>query len=145
MGYIQQWDISKLIDKLEDFDREVEENKGLHTAEHLYEFKKTLKQFERVSYDKKGNLKQKSFKKTPSKVSTEDDESNTFMTEAMLKASKDVAQADEGPEEEYEKDVVLVHRWKAHTDGITSLTFNNDPVFIASSSFDKNVYIWSEN
>ena len=44
-----------------------------------------------------------------------------------------------GPED----DVVLVHRWKAHEEGINWVTFVEEPECIATCSFDRNVYIWS--
>jgi hypothetical protein len=50
-----------------------------------------------------------------------------------------------GEEDKSEKDVYLMHCWKAHADGITWVTFNENPSFIVSSSFDKNVYIWNEH
>jgi WD40 repeat protein len=45
-----------------------------------------------------------------------------------------------------DKDVVMVHNWKAHQDCINCVTYvpelNQDKGIIASCSFDRNVYIW---
>jgi WD40 repeat protein len=123
MGNMHKCDLSNLIRKLQEFDRHQEANK--HSSYGVREFKKTLNQFEKMhNFDAP----------TEQKAKHEEDKSNTFLTKADVEE-----------EEKEEKDVFLVQRWKAHTDGITWVTFNEDPSFIATSSFDKNVYIWNEN
>lgn len=41
------------------------------------------------------------------------------------------------------RDVHLVKRWKAHTDGINQVCFVEDPLCLATCSFDCNVKIWT--
>jgi WD40 repeat protein len=41
--------------------------------------------------------------------------------------------------------VYLVHRWKAHSDGINCVTFVPEINVIASCSFDCHVYIWNKD
>lgn len=126
MGYIHKWDLSRLIKKLEDFDQKVEESKGQHRAELLNEFLGGLKQFEKVAYNE--DLKIEEEKKEPLRATFKEvDDSNTFMTEAMNKDSKDPTVKDESLKIDPDKNVVILNRWKAHTDGITWITFNDDP------------------
>lgn len=146
MGYLHKWDLSKLISKLVQFDKQVDESKGQNTAEMLHDFKKSLKQFETTgTNDDPKDIEEE--KKEPKKASfrlEQDEDSSTFMTEAMLKAGKGTDPVASKAEENKDKDVILLNRWKAHTDGITWVTYNNDPPFIVTSSFDKNVYIWND-
>lgn len=151
MGYIHKWDLSKLINKLVAFDKQVDESKNQNTAEMLHDFKKTLKQFETTgTQEDHKDIEEE--KKEPKKASFRletDDDSSTFMTEAMLKGAKakDVNHAPVASLDfmkNKDKDVILLNRWKAHTDGITCVTHNSDPSFIVTSSFDKNVYIWND-
>lgn len=135
MGYMHKWDISRLIDKLDQLDKIVEESVGHKTAEKLIEFKKKFRQFET---SRKAREESKESKTVRPKRAAKD--ANTFMTEASIKEAKD------GEEDKAEeKDVILIKWWKAHTDGITWVTFNSDPWFFVSSSFDKNVYIWNQD
>eukprot|EP00357_Protocruzia_adherens_P001233 CAMPEP_0115009238 /NCGR_PEP_ID=MMETSP0216-20121206/22477_1 /TAXON_ID=223996 /ORGANISM="Protocruzia adherens, Strain Boccale" /LENGTH=921 /DNA_ID=CAMNT_0002376975 /DNA_START=26 /DNA_END=2791 /DNA_ORIENTATION=+ len=41
------------------------------------------------------------------------------------------------------EDVLLLKEWKAHSDGITSVSYYSDPPCVTSSSFDCNAHIWS--
>ncbi len=59
---------------------------------------------------------------------------NTFVT--GVDASKEPIKIEDS-------DVVLVHRWKAHSDGINWVSYVRELKCIASASFDCNVYIWS--
>jgi WD40 repeat protein len=49
----------------------------------------------------------------------------------------------EDPLEFKNEDIQMVHRWKAHTDGINWVTFVEDLNCIASCSFDCHVYMWN--
>jgi len=136
MGNMHKWDLSKLIDKLAAFDYQMEHNK--HSGYGISEFKETLTQYERIYSFSEDSDQEDSPEKTQQYV---EDDSKTFLTTAKVAAKE--GEKVEDTEDNSEKDVVLVHRWKAHTDGVTWVTFNKDPTFIATSSFDKNVYIWN--
>lgn len=99
MGYMHKWDISRLIDKLEQLDRIVEESKGHRTAEKLLEFKKKFRQFET---SRKVREESKESKTVRPKKTAKD--GTTFMTEASLKEAKDGAEEDKVEE----KDVILI-------------------------------------
>jgi len=42
-------------------------------------------------------------------------------------------------------DVVKADIWKAHTDGVTCITFIAEMGLVVSSSYEGNVYIWNRN
>jgi len=137
MGNMHKWDLSRLIGKLTDFDAKMEADK--HSGFGISEFKETLHQFERIysfDDDKKEN-------KTKTKdTKYYEDKSNTFLTTSKVECKEDEQNKED--KDNLEKDVFLINRWKAHTDGVTWVTFNENPTFIVTSSFDKNVYIWNE-
>ena len=138
MGNMHKWDLSKLIDKLTEFDKKMDIDK--HSGYGIREFKETLNQFEEMhNFDKEKSSEERKGKNWE----TQEDKSNTFLTSAKVNSGN--ASKGEEEEDKSDRDVFLVNRWKAHTDGITWVTYNEDPTFIATSSFDKNVYIWNEN
>mmetsp|Transcript_1430 Transcript_1430/g.1262 ORF Transcript_1430/g.1262 Transcript_1430/m.1262 type:complete len:155 (+) Transcript_1430:67-531(+) len=139
MGNMHKWDLSRLIDKLTKFDERMEANK--HSDYGIGEFKETLNQFEKMHNFDLDDTKSQEEKKVSG--GNQEDKSKTFLTSAKMAGN--VNEDIEDEDSKTEKDVFLVHRWKAHTDGITWVTFNENPTFIATSSFDKNVYIWNEH
>lgn len=139
MGNMHRWDLSRLVDKLEKFDERMKNRKNSQYG--LTEFKKTLNQFEYnpdLTEEENKNQGNGKTKLRKSKV----DKSTTFLTSTQPGDEK--APTSDIEDEKVEKDVFLIERWKAHTDGITWVTFNENPTFIATSSFDKNVYIWND-
>lgn len=116
MGFMHKWDISRLIDKQEELDRISEENKNNRLRDTHFNFEDLFQQFEKTRRELAEEGEEETKEKRPSKRKDRTD-SNTFMTEAMLKGGKDKVELE--PDEETEKDVVLLERWKAHTDGIT--------------------------
>lgn len=144
MGNMHKWDLSNLINKLEHFDEEMKVKKN--TGYGVSDFKKTLNQFEelrKLNKTEEGKHAPKVSSKKPPKK-REEDKSTTFLTATKTKDPKS-PRSGEDEEDKVQKDVFLIQRWKAHTDGITWVTFNENPNFIATSSFDKNVYIWNED
>lgn len=101
MGNLQKWDVSGLINKLEELDRMAEESKGHRNAERIMEFKKKFRQFESTRREEKEESKDPKAKKTTKK---QQEDSNTFMTEAMIKGTK----TEESKEAEPDKDVKLL-------------------------------------
>jgi WD40 repeat protein len=170
MGNMHKWNLANLIDKLVEFDRRMNINK--HSGYGLQEFKATLNQFEKLDgfnetpdldigrseerktgtskhqEEKLNKGSETDFVKNNSSVgnpnlTTPTPDAGTFLTSTKVDEKGEIIIG--GHEDISEKDVYLVHCWKAHVDGITWVTFNENPSFIVSSSFDKNVYIWNEN
>jgi WD40 repeat protein len=143
MGNMHKWDLSRLIDKLIAFDEKMKVRKSSQYG--VREFKQTLSNLE-PSEEERANLEVNPKKADIAKhhSSKPDEESKTFLTASKVMS---VIPPEMGVDmgEEDQKDVFLIARWKAHMDGITWVTFNETPTFIASSSFDKNVYIWNDN
>ena len=136
MGNMHQWDVSNLINKLENFDKKLQDEK--HTGYDFHEFKKTLNQFEKMD-----NFDIPTGEEEQKETTYAEDKSDTFLTTSKVAGKGASVLSDD--EDKSHKDVYLLQRWKAHTDGITWVTFNKDPTFIATSSFDKNVYIWNDS
>lgn len=144
MGNMHKWDLSRLIDKLVAFDEKMKVRKSSQYG--VREFKQTLLNLEPPE-DERDSLKVNPKKVDISKhrSSKPEEESKTFLTASRVASVIPPEDGEDLKEDDGEKDVFLIARWKAHMDGITWVTFNETPTFIATSSFDKNVYIWNDN
>lgn len=115
MGYIQRWDISILLAKLEEVSRK--------------ERKVPYKGPSDILEDGLGILESSSKKNLH--------ESATFVTGIDAGGTAPKAKI-----EFVTADVVLSYRWGAHTDTINWITYTPELNCLASCSFDCNVYMW---
>ena len=117
MGYMQKWDLTQLLKKLEEVSK----------REQKLSYKADI-------FDEAAMLGGASAQKKPSQMA----DTSTFVT------GVDAGGASKQPRIEFEDgDVKLVLRWGAHTDCINWISYITELNCVASCSFDCNVYMWN--
>jgi WD40 repeat protein len=134
-GYIKAWDIGNYLKYL----REMSELKEILYSE--LEITVKASQFEsNFAYSVAGLAHMGKYEDQDPVMITETKNKNKLFSSNVITLDKLSSIRDA-----LDLKATLKKEWKAHKNGVTSLTCFSDPVFYASSGLDLKVHVWSEN